>query len=306
MKNALLILMVLFLSGACREKAENTQTPSELQEARKPVVYTSNYPLYYFTGRVAGSLVDIEFPAMASDSPAQWTPTAEVITAMQSADLVFLNGATYETWLMNVSLPDSILVDTSLGFATRLLPSGQTFTHSHGEEGAHSHEGVATHTWMDLSMAMAQAGVIKQALSEKLPGHREQLESNYRELMADLGDLDKRFKEFQGRDFPDVLYTQPIYPYFQKAYGLSGSVVLLKPDEALTPKALHDIKHLKADKGIAYALWPQAPSKETEGALEALGLTSLLLNPAEATPGEGDFLTIWERNFAVLSTISGE
>lgn len=306
MKNHLLILAVLFLAIACRENKKPEQALPEGQSFQKPVVYTSNYPLYYFTGRVAGNLVDIQFPMKSSEWPSKWTPTAEVVTAMQAADLVFLNGATYETWLMNVSLPDSILVDTSIGFATRLLPSGETFTHSHGEEGAHSHEGVATHTWMDLSMAIAQARVVKDALVQSMPENREQFESNFRDLVADLGDLDARFKELQATGLPEVLYTQPFYPYFQKAYGLSGSVVLVDTNEDPTIKTLHDVEHLKAEKNIEYAVWPKIPSENTAGALKAHGLSPLILDPAESTPGEGDFITVWEKNLAILSSISAD
>jgi len=38
--------------------------------------------------------------------PVNWKPGSEAIARMQSADLVILNGAGYETWLGWVSLPD--------------------------------------------------------------------------------------------------------------------------------------------------------------------------------------------------------
>ena len=48
-----------------------------------PVVYVVNYPLQYFTERIAGDEVDVHFPAPAGEDPAFWQPGAEVIGAYQ-------------------------------------------------------------------------------------------------------------------------------------------------------------------------------------------------------------------------------
>jgi len=49
-------------------------------------------------------------PMCQEIDPAYWKPTPKEVSAMQQADLIILNGASYEQWLKNVSVPPSKLV----------------------------------------------------------------------------------------------------------------------------------------------------------------------------------------------------
>src|SRR3990172_4697574 len=84
----------------------NTSIASAAQKPSKPVIYTVNYPLEYFAGRIAGDLVQIVFPAPANVDPAFWVPDEATLVKYQQADLILLNGANYAHWLTTVSLPD--------------------------------------------------------------------------------------------------------------------------------------------------------------------------------------------------------
>ena len=59
--------------------------------AEKPVVYTVNYPLYYFATRIAGDAAEIVFPVPADIDPAFWMPAPEEIAGFQKADLILLH-----------------------------------------------------------------------------------------------------------------------------------------------------------------------------------------------------------------------
>ena len=86
-----------------------------------PVVYASNYPLYFFAREIADDAVDVRMPDIDGD-PAYWAPDGDQAAALQAADLILLNGAGYEGWLDFVSLRDERLVDTTAGLKDRLLP----------------------------------------------------------------------------------------------------------------------------------------------------------------------------------------
>ena len=141
-------VLSVVLAGCSSEDA--AERGSEL--TGRPVVYASNYPLQYFAQRISAPLVDVRVPVPPGQDPAFWAPTPENVAALQKADLVLINGASYESWLKNVSLPSSRLVDTSKGFREQFIAQ-ETTTHSHGPGGEHEHSATAFTTWLDMALA---------------------------------------------------------------------------------------------------------------------------------------------------------
>jgi ABC-type Zn uptake system ZnuABC Zn-binding protein ZnuA len=54
----------------------------------------------FFTKQMTGEDFEIRFPAKAAGDPTFWNPTPEEISEMKAADLIFLNGASHENWLL--------------------------------------------------------------------------------------------------------------------------------------------------------------------------------------------------------------
>ena len=154
--------------------------PPEPRIPARPVICTTNYPLQYFTARIAGGLADVRFPAPAGTDPAYWEPDTATIEAYQNADLTLLNGAGYEKWLERASLPPSRLVNTSASFEKDYIPLKGAVTHSHGPEGEHTHGGFASTIWLDPQLAQKQANSICDALVRLLPERRVSFEQNFR------------------------------------------------------------------------------------------------------------------------------
>jgi zinc transport system substrate-binding protein len=300
----LLTLLAGLLIGCKGEEKSSTKAARASENDQKLRVYVSNYPLYFFAERIGSAQIDLRYPMKAASDPASWTPDASTVAEMQGADLILLNGATYESWLMTVSLPDSLLVDTSRGYATRLLPSGQTFTHSHGEEGAHSHEGVAWATWMDLTLAIQQAEAVKNAFIKHRPQERAFFESNFKELAENLQALDADFtKTISSEPRPKPVYSHPVYTYFQKAYGLTGPSLHWEPETPLTHDMLHEIDHLKKEEGINTIVWERPPLEASIGQLARKGIRSVVIKPVENTPENGDFITHMQENYKALQSL---
>jgi zinc transport system substrate-binding protein len=206
----LMVLSLMMLSGCAEEKNEGAVSSSSNQKA---VVSVSNYPLHYFTERLA-PWIDVQFPADASGDPAYWKPGTQDISAMQKADLIVLNGASYESWLANISLPQAKLVDTSADLKDRYIHLHGHTTHSHGLEGEHEHTGTAFTLWLDLTLAQAQVQALSSTLEGKWPDRSGEIKKSTAALIEELESLDGLLEAVVSlaTDRP-VLFSHPVYQY---------------------------------------------------------------------------------------------
>ncbi len=299
---ALLFLLVLFGLIRCGEQAAEADSARVVEE--KPVVYASNYPLYFFAEQLAGPLIDLRFPAAEVTDPAYWQPIPDTVVAMQQADLILLNGATYEKWLANVTLPESVLVNTTAGLRDLLIELEETVTHSHGPEGEHQHRGTAHTTWLDLSLAAAQAKAVADAMVKALPGQEAYIRERQDQLLGRLGALHEQLQGLDLASADPVVFSHPVYQYFQRAYGLRGGSVHWEPDEAPDHDGWHDLEHVREDHpGARIMIWEAEPLPETVDALREKGMESLVIDPLGHAPDGRDFLEVYAGYSEALGSV---
>ena len=269
------------------------------------VSYTTNYPLAYFAGRVGGERVRVEFPAPAGVDPAFWTPSPEEIAAYQSADVIFLNGAGYESWVARTSLPESRLVDTSRFFEDLYVVAEDAVVHTHGPEGEHEHENVAFTTWLDPELAIEQARAIRDALAERMPAAESELQARYEALEADLEEIDVRIEAWAAsRGGQALLASHPVYQYLARRYSLNLRSVHFEPDEVPTAGGWRDLAALMQDHAADWMLWEAAPLEETRQRLASdFGVGSVVFAPTGNRPASGDYLDAMRANVEALEAL---
>ncbi|MDY6857301.1 MAG: hypothetical protein SWO11_21880 [Thermodesulfobacteriota bacterium] len=96
-----------------------------------------------FTERIAQDKVSVLFPAPYDEDPAFWMPDNQTISSYQRTDFIMLNGAHYAKWREKIALPLSKIVNTSHKFRSDWFKLEDNVTHTHGNEGEHTHAGVA-------------------------------------------------------------------------------------------------------------------------------------------------------------------
>lgn len=266
-------------------------------------VYTVNYPLAYFAERIGGDLVEVVFPTPADEDPAFWSPDAETIATYQGADLILLNGATYAKWVDRATLPAARLADTSAAFADQLIPLKEAITHSHGPEGAHEHSGWAFTTWLDPTLATAQAQAIAQAMIALRPAYEADINKRFTLLSAEFHSLDQRLAAAaETIGSAPLIFSHPVYQYLIRRYDLDGVEVHWEPDEAPDGPAWEHLEELLKSHQAKLMLWEAEPLPETISGLEELGVATLIFDPCANRPGEGDFMTVMASNAAALQT----
>ena len=281
------------------------EVASEAGFPGKLSVYTVNYPLRYFAERIGGDLVDVQFPGPADEDPAYWVPSTEVVTAYQEADLILLNGAGYAKWVDKVSLPPSKLVDTSQSFADKLIRIEEQSTHIHGPEGKHEHGALAFTVWLDLSLAVEQARAVRDALAEKLPDSDAMFESRFAVLEKELLGIDRELSDvLSANPKCPLVFSHPVYQYFQRRYGVNGKSVHWEPDELPTEAMWGELKKMLGVHPSKEMVWEGDPDPRTVAKLKSLGVGTVVFDPCGTMPAEGDLLSVMRQNVKNLRFVA--
>jgi zinc transport system substrate-binding protein len=294
---ALLMVVIAFGQPGCSKSPEAPKPGQGGAGDGVLSVYAVNYPLKYFAERIGGEHVAVSFPAPSDGDPAFWMPTPEVIAAYQQADVILLNGARYAKWVDKVSVPKSKLRDTSSSFAKEYIPLEEAVTHSHGPEGDHTHGDVAFTTWLDPKLAVEHARAVCNVLSEQQPEHKSQFEANLAGLEKDLIELDTAIDTTLA-DLSDapLVFSHPVYQYFQRRYNLNGKSVHWEPDEAPTAEQWSELEELLKTHEAKWMIWEGEPRQETVTRLGEMGIESVVFDPCGNTPEDGDYLDAMRRN----------
>ena len=295
-----LVVVIGLLLSACEDKPA---TENKADSGKENIV-TLNNPLYYFTRRLAGDLANVTLPVTAGVDPAQWTPEVDDILKMQKASLIILNGADYSNWIDKVSLNSSQLVNSSLAVRQQWIALDGETTHSHGPEGEHSHSGFAFTIWMDISLAQHQVKSITNALARLMPKEQQVLEQRETELLDELTVLDEEYQQQSGglrERF--MVYSHPVYQYFERRYQLNGHSLHWEPDQMPTEEEWTKLEQLLIGKPKPLFVWEDEPAVGIAERMQSTGIEFVVIRPA-ANVGEQDWLSEQKANIQRLQKIT--
>ncbi len=304
MKKLLAIAATVIVVAGCSGGQDEAAAPAAGGTEKKPLVIATSYPLAYFAERIAAPEVEVRLAVPAGVDPAYWNPASEDVLAMQQADLIVTNGASYETWLGNVTLPPSRIVDTTGGLVDRLIPLAKETTHSHGLEGEHEHSGTAFTTWLDPTLAAAQAGAVHEALAARWPERSDRFAAQLAGLTEQLAALDAAAREaVAGHPELPLLFSHPVYQYLAQRYSLDARSVHWEPDAMPDEAQWQELRTMLGDFPAAWMIWEAAPLLPVRERLESIGVRSVVFDPCADTPASGDFLSVMEDNVEALRTV---
>ncbi len=258
-------------------------------------VFTSNYPLYYLTSEITTDNIDVYFPEIEGD-PAFWQPSVEEIAKMQGADLIILNGATYEKWRPYISLPGRRIVDTSKSFESNWITLEQTVSHQHGPEGKHKHDGISFTTWLDFDLLAQQVKTIAEALEKK--GWLD--EAKYQGLLRKLSALNASVLDWQNQP---IIASHPVYDYFARRYQINLESVVWEPDAYPDDESWQSLKNLLERHPAQWMIWEGEPLPKTKERLQQMGVQIVVFDPVGNAPETGDFMSVMEDNIKQLQSV---
>ncbi len=244
-------------------------------------VFASHPFLVEVVERLAGDSVEVVAPWKKGDGdPAFWKPTADEIGAIQSCDLIVLNGAGFEHWTDQAALPRARVCDTTASLKAKLIEVAGP-THSHGPQGEHSHAGTAFTTWVSPELARVQAHEVAARLEKLVPVRAVTLQVS---LQVTLGEIDAELAATSAA-LADAakhehrwLASHPVYGYLGQAAGIEIASVLWEPGEMPSEdewaKFAALLSGLRATQPMptAWMLWEADPGSAVRARLDALGV----------------------------------
>ncbi|MAB71892.1 MAG: hypothetical protein CMJ54_05250 [Planctomycetaceae bacterium] len=299
------IVTILLATGlglaACEGKGDGTDA-RDPDEPRSIAV--SNHPLAFFADRIGGDRVDVRWLVPDGVDPAAWSPNGDDLAAMQSADLILLNGATYEPWRSTASLPRERVVDTTAAIRNILIETEEGPVHAHGPDGEHTHRGTASTTWLDPELAIAQSAAVEKALAELMPAHQDQFRSNRGVLIRELQERAAAIEQAVNTN-PDrpVIFSRPVYQYLARRFRMNGETLDWDGRTPPDAEALAMLDETLERHPAAWMIWPEAPAESVVAALKERGVTCVAVPIAGAPPTDGDLLTSMDTGAEALRRV---
>lgn len=325
-----ILLLNLFALAACG--AAETDSGNSAEDNTNLEVYTTVYPLSYFTERIGGDHVKVKSVYSAGANEHTFEPTQQDMIAIAEADLMFYIGLGLEGFIDSAkdtlegedvefkALADSITdeqLEAALqhaGEESHMAQDDHAEEDEHEEGNAHeSHDHGSTdpHIWISPTLSQNLADSIKDSLIAQDPDNTEVYETNHAALIKELEQLDDSFSQLQERVTKDTFFvSHAAFTYLSEPYGFEQIAIAgLNSQDEPSQKELTEIVDLAREKNIEYIVFEQNVSSnltevvQKEVGAEALEMHNLGVLTQEDIDNEETYFTLMEKNLAVLETI---
>lgn len=335
MKKSFLLFTIALLALFTAACGNQTEQSSEATDTLS--VYTTVYPLSYFTEQIGGDYVEVSsiYPPGANEHT--FEPTQKDMMKLADADLFFYIGLGLEGFVENakktLAKEDVTMIATAnqVSDAQLAISTGHTHdetadtdhdhdheateeTHDHEEETTnhedHDHGDVDPHVWLSPVISQDLALSIKNALVEKMPEQEATFTANYETLVKDLQNLDEQFKTMAEEASEKTFFvSHAAFGYIAGEYGLTQIPIAgLNSQTEPSQKELTTIVDKAKQLGIEYILFEQnVSSKLAEVIQKEVGADSLVLHNLSILTNDDlknneTYFTLMEKNIETLKT----
>lgn len=311
----------MLLSACGAKSTENSETGTE-----KLSIYTTVYPLQYFTERIGGDYVDVKsiYPAGADEHT--FDPTQKDMMGLADSDLFFYIGLGLEGFVENAEKTMKNehvkMVATAEAIPDEMLDEGHSDEghdedaehDEHGHEG-HDHRGIDPHVWISPLLSVELATSIKDALIASKPEMKDEFEKNFEQLKVELVELDSKFKEMASTVPSKTFFvSHASFGYLADSYGLEQVAIAgLNSQSEPSQKQLAQIVKEAKNHNIHYVLFEQnVSSKLTNVVRKEIGAESLMLHnlgvlTVDDVKNNEDYFSLMEQNIETLKkALSGK
>jgi zinc transport system substrate-binding protein len=323
-----IVLFVIVLAG-CGSDPTKGEDSSSSEKKGQLTIYTTVYPLQYFTKQIAGDSADVSSILPPGSDPHTYEPTTKEMVKMAEADAFIYSGAGLEGYAKTISeaiKPEGVtILEASKGIQVEEHVhnhegevNNQDDEHAHEEEQnkneevgheGHNHGDQDPHIWLDPIRSVQLAENIKEMLVEIKPEQKEKFNKNFEQLKKKLQDLDQEFhNQLESKPKDKIIVSHAAYGYWEQAYGIEQVAVSgLSPTSEPSQKELEHIIEKAKENDINYVLFEQNVTPKVsevvkkEIGAEALRVNNLSVLTEENLKNKDNYFTLMRQNLDVLS-----
>ena len=205
----------------------------------KKTIVSSASMIWDMVNNIAGDKINNQLLVPIGGDPHIYESTPRDAQKVALADLIFINGLTFEGWI------EELIENSGTKAKTIIVTDGLTPISSSIYKNAFD-----PHAWMDVSLGMKYIENIKNGLIELDPENKTTYQSNYEAYSAKLQELDqyilKRIQEVPEQKRL-LVTSHDAFSYYGKRYGLrvEGMMGISTESEAQTSDMVRVVKAIK-------------------------------------------------------------
>lgn len=298
-KQILFIILSLFLimASACSNQKESSS-----KNSKKINVYTTVYPLEYFTKEIGGQYVNVSTIYPPGSDEHTYEPSQKDMMELADSDLFIYIGLGLEGFSNKAKdILNSQHVEMVAAGETLTLPDT---TFNNGDEQGD----VNPHVWLDPIYMKEMSHTITKELSKKMPEHKQLFEQNDKNVAKRLDALNQQFMDMSKQaKKKEMVVTHAAYSYWQQRYEIKQNAIagISTTDEPSQKKLKKIIDTIKSDH-LSYILFEQnVQSKLAEVVKEETGTKVLYLNNLAVLrdsdiKNKEDYFSLMQKNINTL------
>ena len=281
----LLAILLVGMTGCGKEQQDKTTF----------TVYTSVYPVYDLTVKLAGDAAKVENLVPAGVEPHDFEMGTQDMVKLTEADLLVYCGAGMENWVeqalktLGNEAPKSVMASEGVSLLS--------------EEDTED-----PHIWLDPKNAAIMLENIRHALCEADPAHEDVYTANYEKYQEKLMQLDAAYKTALGQVTKhDIVVSHASFGYLCAAYGLKQTAIEgLMADSEPDPATMTKIIAFMKEQEIPYIFDEElVNNKVVDTIAKETGATVAILDPVEGLSQERidageEYFSIMENNLELL------
>ncbi|ASF38933.1 zinc ABC transporter substrate-binding protein AdcA [Halobacillus halophilus] len=315
LRTSMLVILIIILAACANDEATSNEEGNKDEGADEELkIFTTVYPLQYFTKQIAGDQASVESILPPGSDPHTYEPTTKEMVEIAEADAFIYNGAGLEPYAKQIS--DSIKSEDIKILEAAKGIDLEAHVHNHEEEGneegaheGHNHGDQDPHVWLDPISSVQLAEHIKETLVELNPEQEEAFTKNFEELKGELEILDQEFHS-QLEDLPQnkFIVSHAAYGYWEQAYGIEQIAVSgLSPTNEPSQKELENIIEKAEKHNLNHVFFEQnvtpkvAEVVRKEIGAETLRLHNVAVLTEEDIKNEETYLSLMKHNLEQLT-----